>query len=70
MELLGWAEKAASLSGAALSIVALIGAIRGWWVPRWLYDRESKRADSWETLYHRERGYTDKLAKHASGAGS
>lgn len=61
MDILAVAERAGSLSGAALTIIALIGAIRGWWVPRWLFDRESKRAEAWETLYNRERTYVDTL---------
>jgi hypothetical protein len=61
MDVLALAEKAASLSGAALSILALFGALKGWWVPRWLYDRETRRADSWETLYHRERSFSERL---------
>jgi hypothetical protein len=60
VEFLVLVERIASLGGAGLLILAVLGVLRGWWVPRWLYDRESLRADAWERAYNRERGYNDK----------
>lgn len=58
-EILAWAERIAALSGAGILALAVLAFICGWIVPRWLYDRESKRADSWQELYDRERKYND-----------
>lgn len=59
VETLALAERIASLSGAVLLVLAILGVLMGWWVPRWLFDRESKRADVWQELYNREKLYND-----------
>lgn len=69
MDMISVAEKVAGLSGAALLVIALIGAMRGWWVPRWLYDMETKKADYWKELYNRERLYNDNTRKSSRGLG-
>ena len=59
MEFLALAERIATLSVPVLLVLIILGIIFGWWVPRWLYDRESLRADVWKELYDRERTYNN-----------
>lgn len=47
-------EWASSLGGTSFAVIAIIGSYRGWWVPRWLYDKETARGDEWKTLYAQE----------------
>lgn len=57
LELITLVERSAALSGPALIVLALYGAVKGWWVARWLYDGKCAEVESWKTLYEREKAF-------------
>lgn len=55
MDLIDTIFKLSQAGSAVLLLFALIGAIRGLWVPGWAYRDAEKRADAWRELYEREK---------------
>lgn len=59
-----WLDAVLKVSQAGSTVllgIAVYGAARGWWVPRWIYDESAKREAAWMTLYEREKGTSEKL---------
>lgn len=50
-----------------MALFAVVGVIRRWWVPGWLYDSERRRADRLEDNLYRALGVSEKLADAARG---
>lgn len=48
-----WIETLTKVSQAGstlLLLIALYGGIKGWWIPRWLYDRQCQETAIWRRL--------------------
>lgn len=59
-----WLQTISTISQAGspfLLVLAVWAFATGKVVPRWIFDLETKRADSWQTLYEREKGTSEKL---------
>jgi hypothetical protein len=61
MEWLDAIVKVSQVGSAALLAIAVYGAARGWWVPRWIYDEAAKREAAVWTLYEREKATSERL---------
>ncbi len=68
MDVIDTLLKVSQAGSTVLLLVAVYGAAKGWWVPRWLYDEALKREEVaakretavW-TLYEREKTTSEKL---------
>lgn len=49
-ELSGWFEVAESVTTRGFMLAAIVGFIRGWWVPGYLYRRAIKTGDRWHEI--------------------
>jgi hypothetical protein len=65
MEWLDALLKISQVGSTALLTIAVYGAARGWWVPRWIYDEAIKREAAVWTLYDRERSTSERLIAKA-----
>ena len=61
MEWLDPLLKVSQAGSTVLLAVAVYGAARGWWVPRWIYDECAARERVWQTLYEREKATSERL---------
>lgn len=61
MEWLDTLLKLSQAGSTVLLAVAVYGAARGWWVPRWIYDETVKREAAVWTLYEREKATSERL---------
>jgi hypothetical protein len=57
--------KISQVGSTALLTIAVYGAAKGWWVPRWIYDEAIKREAAVWTLYDRERSTSERLIQKA-----
>lgn len=53
--------KVSQIGSAGLLAIAVYGAAKGWWVPRWIYDEATKREAAVWTLYEREKATSERL---------
>lgn len=53
--------KISQAGSTVLLLIAVYGAVRGWWVPRWLWDEQVKREAAVWTLYEREKATSERL---------
>lgn len=53
--------KVSQVGSTALLAIAVYGAAKGWWVPRWIYDEAVKREAAWSLLYQREKDTSERL---------
>lgn len=65
MEWLDGLLKVSQVGSTALLAIAVYGAAKGWWVPRWIYDEAMKREAAVWTLYEREKSTSEKLLERA-----
>lgn len=65
MEWLDALLKISQAGSTLLLVIAVYGAARGWWVPRWIFDEAAKREDAWRVLYEREKATSERLLERA-----
>jgi hypothetical protein len=68
MEWLDALLKISQVGSTALLTIAVYGAAKGWWVPRWIYDDALKREAAVWTLYERERATSERLLQREGKA--
>lgn len=66
MEYLDTLVKISQAGSTVLLLVVVYGAIKGFWVPRWLYDEGIKREAALWVLYERERATSERLLAQAT----
>lgn len=55
--------KVSQAGSTVLLVIAVYGAARGHWVPRWVHDESTKREEAWRILYEREKATSEQLLK-------
>ena len=63
MELLDALFKVSQAGSTVLLVIAVYGAARGLWVPRWVHDEATRREEAWRILYEREKATSEQLLK-------
>jgi hypothetical protein len=65
VEILDTLLKVSQAGSTVLLIIAVYGAAKGYWVPRWVLDESAKREAALWVLYEREKATTDRLLTRA-----
>lgn len=66
MDYLDTLAKVSQAGSTLLLLIVVYGAIKGVWVPRWLYDESIKREAALWVLYERERATSQALLADAA----
>lgn len=61
MDIIDLVLKISQIGSVGLLTIAVYGAAKGWWVPRWIYDEAVKREAAVWQLYEREKKTSEAL---------